>query len=86
MRQNRGATEASGFKGEKGFSMAARGFNLAALNRQWMRTSARGTAASSCVARRVAARAKAALPRRQSTPPAVATQFCGSARFARELN
>ena len=62
------SSSASGFKGEKGFSTAARGFNLAALNRQWMRTSARGTAASSCVARRVAARAKAALPRRQSTP------------------
>jgi hypothetical protein len=34
------SSSASGFKGEKGFSMAARGFNLAALNRQWMRTSA----------------------------------------------
>jgi hypothetical protein len=70
------SSSASGFKGEKGFSTAARGFNLAALNRQWMRTSARGTAASSCVARRVAARAKAALPWRQSTPPA---QHCSSA-------
>jgi hypothetical protein len=58
-----------GVQGKKKFSTAARGFILAALYWQRMRTSERGTAASSCVARRVAAPDAAALPRRQSTPP-----------------
>ena len=53
---------------EKKFSTAARGFILATLNWQRMRTSGRGTAASSCVASCVATLDAAALPRRQSTP------------------
>ena len=61
-----------GVQGKKKFSTAARGFILAALNWQRMRTSGRGTAASSCVARRVAALDAAALLRRQSIPPAQA--------------
>jgi hypothetical protein len=50
------------------------------------------TQPSSCVARRVAALDAAALPRRQSIPPARAlwraltNQFCGFAKFAQKLN
>jgi len=59
-----------GVQRERRFSTAARGFMLAATSPQWMRTSKRRQPASSCVARCVAAPGAAALPRRQSTPPA----------------
>ena len=58
------------FKEKKENTPATRGFIHATECVLWMRTSERGTAASSCVARRVAVPDAAALPRRQSTPPA----------------
>ena len=72
MRTNLGGAEsssASGFKEQKGNIPTTRGFIHTTEGGLRMRTSAGGTAASSCVAKRVAALGAAALLRRQSTPP-----------------
>ena len=65
-----GSSSASRFRKKKRKVPATRGFIHATAPAMRMRTSARSTAASSCVASCVASRAEAALPRRQSTPPA----------------
>jgi len=64
-----GSSSAPEFKEKKRNTPTTRGFIHATEGGLRMRTSARGTVASSSVARRVAAPGVAALLRRQSTPP-----------------
>jgi hypothetical protein len=85
-------SSAARFRKKKGRTLATRGFIHATEYALWMRTPERGTAASSCVARRVATLDAATLLRRQSTPllehcsKLLSKQFWGFAKFAQNLN